>query len=515
VTVTLNGETGLAGEPEDIMLVLDRSFSMNGAPLAALKSASNTFVDIIDEATDGALDGTIANGSRIGVVSFSDNATLDQALTDDANAVKTAINALVVDNNTNHAAAIQAAQNELAGSAPTNTKDMIIMTDGVTTVGGNGQAEAAAARAAGTEIFAIGLESSAGIDVAQLNGWATDPDSAHVFLAPTPADLEDIFEAIGAAITVPAATNITVVDTVASHFSVSGPAASKGAVLQVGNVLTWTIDELGTESVTLTYTVTHDPAQPGGVEAVNTSVTYNDTEGHVVTFPSPTVNVRGCPATIDLEPDLAINELGTPGQTHTVTATVSDDFGDPVQGVTVDFDILSGPNAGAAGSGATDASGEVDFTYAATQGLAGLGTDEIRGCFVNGQGHDVCDTVFKRWQDTTPPEAACTPTNNPAGENVPPASNEDGFFELTAVDAVDPNPQIFVRDSASSAEFGPFPSGTKIELTQAPGATPDIKPGTGDIDWKIKLKGDALLVAVDASGNESDPITCLVPPPPK
>jgi hypothetical protein len=198
-----------------------------------------------------------------------------------------------------------------------------------------------------------------------------------------------------------------------------------------------------------------------------------------------------------------------------VTATVSDDFGDPVAGVDVDFDILSGPNAGAAGSGTTDVNGEVDFSYVATQGPAGLGTDEIQGCFTDGQGHDVCDTVFKRWQDTTPPDAACTPTNNPAGKNVPPASNEDGFFELTATDAVDPDPEIFVRDSASSAEFGPFPSGTKIKLTQAPGATPEIKPGTGDIDWKIKLKGDALLVAVDDSGNESDPITCLVPPPPK
>ena len=63
--------------------------------------------------------------------------------------------------------------------------------------------------------------------------------------------------------------------------------------------------------------------------------------------------------------------------------------------------------------------------------------------------------------------------------------------------------------------FGPFPSGTKIKLTQAPGATPSIKPGAGVIDWHIKLNGDAVVVAVDGSGNVSDPVNCLVPPPPK
>ena len=100
------------------------------------------------------------------------------------------------------------------------------------------------------------------MNVAQLNGWATDPDSDHVFLAPTSGDLEDIFEAIGAAIIVPAATNIRIVDTVASHFAVTTPVASKGTVAQAGNVLTWTIHELRTETVTLTFTATHNAARP-------------------------------------------------------------------------------------------------------------------------------------------------------------------------------------------------------------------------------------------------------------
>jgi uncharacterized protein YegL len=510
VTLTLDAETGLAGDPEDIMLVLDRSSSM-AAALPSLKTAANGFVDIIDEATDGVLDGSIANGSRVGIVSFSDAATLTVPLTTNATALKTAINALVASGLTNHSAAISLAQSTLAGSEPTNSKQMIIFTDGITTVGGDGQAEAAAARTAGTEIFAIGLGS---VNQAQLNGWASDPDADHVFIAPTAADLEEIFEAIGAAIVVPAATNVSIVDTVDSHFTVSAPIASKGTVSQLGNVLTWTIPELRTEQVTLTFTATHKPAQPGGVEQVNDSVAYTDTEGHTVTFGNPSVNVRGCAAHIDLTPPTDTNELTT-GASHTVTAKVTDDFGDPVAGIPVSFLITLGPNAGKTGSGTTNAAGETTFTYSPLVAFAGLGTDTIRGCFVNGAGMNVCDTATKLWVDTTPPEASCVETNNPSGGNVPKSGpnagnsgqNPDGFYQLLGVDIVS-------SVGITVFTFGPFPSGTKVKYTQAPGSSPSIKPGPGDIDWQIKGPTELVFTATDQSGN-STTVTCLLPPPPK
>ena len=227
-------------------------------------------------------------------------------------------------------------------------------------------------------------------------------------------------------------------------------------------------------------------------------------------------------ATIALTPQTATNELGTPGQTHTVTATVAAGADGGVAGVTVGFSIGTGPNAGASASAITDAAGQATFQYTAAQGLAGLGTDAITGCFTDGQSTTACDTATKRWVDTTPPAVQCAPTTNPSGANVPSAGNNpksgqnpDGFYVLTASDAVDPSPRLTLADSGSAATFGPFADATKIKLTQAPGATPSQKPGSGVIDWEIKLKGDGRLTATDASGNTSAPVWCKVPQPPK
>jgi hypothetical protein len=219
---------------------------------------------------------------------------------------------------------------------------------------------------------------------------------------------------------------------------------------------------------------------------------------------------------LQLTPADETNDLSVESS-HTVVAKV---LGDPTQvaGIPVAF-AVTGQNAGATGvcnpvGCVTAANGEVSFTYSVPVAPSSIGVDTITAVATIPAG-TASRSVTKEWADLTPPEAGCTPTTNPAGKNEPPANNEDGFFELTADDAVDPDPEIFVRDSASAAVFGPFPSGTRIKLTQAPGATPEIKPGAGVIDWKIRLKGDAVVVAVDDSDNESDPVSCLVPPPPK
>jgi uncharacterized protein YegL len=508
VEIDLISQNSITANPTDVMLVLDRSGSMTGTPLANLKTAANQFVDIIDEASDGVLDGVI-DGSRVGVVSFASNVTLNQALTSNAAAVKAAINSLSAGGGTYVAPGINTAQAQLAGSNPGSLKIMIIVSDGQAMDASAASTAAANARAAFTEIFAIGFGS---VSVSQLNNWATDPDDEHVFVTPSSDELEQVFQDIGADIIQPGGSNITLQASVFDHFDITSGSWSKGMVSFSGNVVTWTIDELYTETVTLILTVQHDPAYPGGVEQLVTSITYTDDEGNTPTFPDLSVNVRGCAAAIDVTPDAAVNELG-PDVTHSVTATVSDDFGDPVANITVGFGILSGPNAGVSGSGNTDANGEVGFTYPATQGLAGLGTDEIEGCFTNGAGDEVCDTVTKEWVDTTPPDVSCPEGVNPAG-NPPTADNEDGFYFLEAFDVVDPDPQIYV-DAGEGVIFGPFASGTNIKYTEMPGGKPRIRAGPGEVDWVIAGTQDLMIYAVDASGNQAAPFACLVAPPPK
>jgi hypothetical protein len=65
------------------------------------------------------------------------------------------------------------------------------------------------------------------------------------------------------------------------------------------------------------------------------------------------------------------------GQSATVTANAESTGGTPVPGATVNFLVLTGPNAGASGSDVTDANGEATFTYRDT-GLIVGSTDTIQ-----------------------------------------------------------------------------------------------------------------------------------------
>ena len=77
-------------------------------------------------------------------------------------------------------------------------------------------------------------------------------------------------------------------------------------------------------------------------------------------------------STVGLSPASATNP---PGTNHTVTAIAQAANDAPVPGVTIDFRVLSGPNAGKSGSGNTGIDGKTSFTYL---GSGGRGTDRIQ-----------------------------------------------------------------------------------------------------------------------------------------
>lgn len=236
-----------------------------------------------------------------------------------------------------------------------------------------------------------------------------------------------------------------------------------------------------------------------------------------------TIHVPG----IDLQPLTATNEL-LPGATHTVVATLTAGSFGPVSGVPIQFGVTAGPFMGKTGGGTTDANGQASFTYGPGPVVspADLGTDTIQASFTNADGSVVYGsaTVTKTWVDTTPPVTTCVPSVNPGGKNIPAApgkggqgQNQDGFYKLDATDIVWPASgiQMWVTDTGSGMVFGPFPVGTNIKYTQAPGVKPFQEPMSGAVSWHIVGKGDARLTATDGSGNTSAGVMCLVPPKPK
>jgi len=133
------------------------------------------------------------------------------------------------------------------------------------------------------------------------------------------------------------------------------------------------------------------PAAPGSrANAAAIQVSFTPTPGQaaqglVVTFlatdasgltaqTAVTLNPNARTATLEADP---ATETIAVGKSKTVTATLLDDQGSPLAGMTVIASITSGPNAGITfnpAQGVTDANGRVSFSY---PGNGGPGTDQI------------------------------------------------------------------------------------------------------------------------------------------
>lgn len=305
VTLALTAAPDIIENPTDIVLVLDRSGSMSGVPLAAMKEGSNTFIDIIQQATDdGSGSGDLGSGTRMGVVSFSSSAVVDAPLTASVSQLKGAVDALTAGGSTNHGDAFATAT-QLLETGTNPVKVMVLFTDGNTTAGPPPAPIAAQARDKGIIIYCIGLVGSDGLDVSALNNWATDPDSVHVAIAPTPQDLEEIFAELAANLTKPGATDLKIVEQLNPDFEIVNIVTpAKGTVEQQSDTqLTWKMDSLGVsgvESATLAFRARHRGVT-GGVKQVNQSIQYSDAQGNLVDFPDPTVNVK-CDVVVCAEP---------------------------------------------------------------------------------------------------------------------------------------------------------------------------------------------------------------------
>ena len=342
VTLTLTAEPDMADNPTDIAMMLDRSGSMSGQPLTGLKRASKRFIDLIDEASDGACNGRIGGGSRIGLVSFATTATQDVGLTSSVSTLKNAVEALAAGGSTNHEDAFAKGW-QLFRRNSSNAKVMVLFTDGRTTAGGDAGMVASMAKKQGAAVYVVGLCGNGGLDEDALRCWASDPASEHVLIAPAADDLEQMFTDLAGRITNVGATNIVVQDTVDDCFRITAmDRPTEGTARRIGsNTLQWKIDELGvdgSETATLEFTVKHVGDCEGTV-AVNRAIAYTDDQNSEVDFPSPTIRIKcdsdedsgccpdpvelcveGCGGTVTV--DAARLELDSPGHILQLNVTL-------------------------------------------------------------------------------------------------------------------------------------------------------------------------------------------------
>lgn len=206
-----------------------------------------------------------------------------------------------------------------------NAKVIVLFTDGKTTAGPPPAPVAAAARAEGIILYCIGLIGSDGIDVSVLNDWATDPDASHVAVTPDAADLEDLFRDLAANLSKTGATDIVIDEVVSADFQIASmsPPTKGTAEMQSSTALQWKIPELGVtanEGASLQFVIQHT-ANTSGLKLVNESLTYSATEGNVVAFPTPSVEVdcgtvvqEPCPVPVDFSiescDDFAVFDAG-------------------------------------------------------------------------------------------------------------------------------------------------------------------------------------------------------------
>jgi uncharacterized protein YegL len=176
--------TPLACQQADVMLVLDRSGSINSTELSQLKTAAKDFVDAL---------GLTTTGIHAGMTSFATTGSLDHHLDENSVVLKTSIDALVSTGFTNLSEGINLATTEFANpgdghdrSDGTSPDKMIVVTDGhpnrplpETTADDLAVTAADNARLAGIEVFVVGV--GADVNTTFLQNQIANTGSGHYF----------------------------------------------------------------------------------------------------------------------------------------------------------------------------------------------------------------------------------------------------------------------------------------------------------------------------------------------
>lgn len=188
ITLSLDAWSNISKNPMEIVLVMDRSGSMSGSFVEKITVSAKNFIDAIVGERDSAAGERFKNVSKMALISFSGEVTVDVPFTEKAHDLKVGIDRLVYDGYTNHEEAFRTSF-KLFDMDNDKHKAIVMFTDGDTTIGVADKI-VKDIKAAGIEIYCIGLEGYA----AQLNEWASLPLENHGFYSRNIDGLAEKFE---------------------------------------------------------------------------------------------------------------------------------------------------------------------------------------------------------------------------------------------------------------------------------------------------------------------------------
>ena len=306
VTLTVNANGFTTVDKTDVVLVLDRSSSMNGTPMENTKTAAKDLIELL------ITDKTKAK-TRAAIVTYGSGlltSYTSDSLTNDVTTLKSTIDSIprsIFNQGTNvHAGLLKA--EKLLGSSGTDTQKIIILlSDGGPTlylgsgnmlcgtgksdrpddskgctVNGNNRpstvanAEATTIKSSGTKIYTVGFTS--GADMTFLGNIASNPTEKYSYTASDYEGLKETFKKIVNDFTT-VATDAVVTDIVPAGFQIKKGTLPAGATAIENKdgttTITWVIGDIkSTENNKLTYTVEAKQGEYGSMYT-NVSATIN------------------------------------------------------------------------------------------------------------------------------------------------------------------------------------------------------------------------------------------------
>jgi Mg-chelatase subunit ChlD len=325
VTLTLDGVCQEVAERADIVMVLDRSDSMNyegGTKLEAAKASVLSFLSVMEWQRD-----------QVALVSFASDATIDVPLTQNRAQLEAAVGAMTAGGGTDIAGAIDMTLLALQGSSrrPDAKPIVVFLTDGVAFDTSRLRAVAASDRLRHADIpisnelrdprvtaYTIGFGQD--VDPGLLKIMARSP--AHYFYAPEPDKLEEVYLTIARHIKATVLLRmVDIVDHVPGNMTYQLNSAVPPAFWDsTARTLTWNFYNVPFDGIAMSYWL---QPQDVGEWPTNVRADYDGMDGldnsQQGPFPIPhVVVVAPTPTPTDSPPP---TQTSTPGPTPSPTAT--------------------------------------------------------------------------------------------------------------------------------------------------------------------------------------------------